>query len=150
MTHPDDQGASPPDTPHDPVAATSDPEDMNRWGREPNDWYDLTTRIRAIQNVDKDGNPAGGQAYSNSHTGIVIEWQDGPLMKDGVRQEPNGAFVEDLIKIVIDRLKFYESTKFACIENRGAIGYLRAALACLDGRTKRRTEEGTEGTHEGS
>lgn len=97
--------------------------------------------------VDSDGRPAGGFAKA---TGIEIRWQDGPLGRDGDRIEPNGAFVETLIAIVVDRLEFYNSGQFRCRENSLAITHLEEALHWLQARTQRREREGVEGTHEGS
>jgi hypothetical protein len=99
--------------------------------------------------TDEQGRPAGGIVTGK---GIRIKWQDGPLGKIGSdeRQEPNGAFVEDVIEAVIQRIEFYQDNGFYCIENYHAIDHLRVALDCLDERTNRRTKEGTEGTHEGN
>lgn len=94
--------------------------------------------------TDENGNPMGGHAAG---CGFAIEWQNGPLMVDGVRREPNGAFVEDIIAAALGRLRFYQSSKFACAENEGAIYRLENALALLDFRTKDREHRGVEGTH---
>lgn len=91
--------------------------------------------------------PAGGVV---SGTGFSVNWQDGPLMMGGVRRDPNGAFVEDLIKVSINRIQFYQDSRFSCRENAIAITKLEEALHRLHDRTERRTEEGVEGTHEGS
>ena len=93
---------------------------------------------------DGDGNPAGGVA---SGTGFAISWQNGPLGSGDNRKPPNGAFVETIIDVVIKRLEFYQSSKFACEENAGALGALDAALKHLQSRTARRVAAGTEGTH---
>lgn len=96
--------------------------------------------------LDKDGKPAGG--WSESHA-ISIEWQNGPLGRGEDRVEPNGAFVETVIAIAVDRLQFYQDNGFACDENAEAIKSLNAALDALNARTARREAEGTEGTHDG-
>ncbi len=103
------------------------------------------TQDYKIENFDDEqGNPAGGIAEA---TGIRVEFQDGPLMRDGVRQEPNGAFVETLLAIVADRIRYYQSKKFACRENAIALTKVEEALHWLDARTKRRTAAGIEGSH---
>lgn len=94
--------------------------------------------------TDDNGNPAGGTTSGN---GFFIEWQNGPLVVDGVRREPNGAFVEDLIAAILGRLEFYNSTKFRCRENSLAITKLEEALHWLDHRTADRERRGVEGTH---
>lgn len=90
------------------------------------------------------GNPAGGQA---SATGISIKWQNGPLMKDGIRIAPTGAFVETLIAIVIDRLIHYQDSKFKSPYNAEAIEHLGKAIDALNRRTSDREKRGVEGTH---
>ena len=94
--------------------------------------------------LDHDGNPAGGYVYG---LGIAVDWQCGPL-RNG---EPNGAFVEELITCVVNRLRFYQhasNEKFACPENSLAIHHLMAARGFLLDRTAKRKEQGVEGTYE--
>lgn len=93
------------------------------------------------------GRPAGGISVA---TGISVEWQNGPLGRDGERAEPNGAFVETVIAIAIDRLEYYNAGQFRCRENSLAITKLEEALHWLNHRTARREQAGVEGTHEGS
>lgn len=97
--------------------------------------------------TDSDGNPAGGSVRG---VGIVIDWQNGPLGRGDGRAEPNGAFVEGVIKAAIQRIEFYNSGKFRCRENSLAITHLEEALHWLNARTTRREEQGVEGTHSGS
>lgn len=94
--------------------------------------------------TDAEGNPTGGQTIG---TGIRINWQDGPLGRGADRKDPNGAFVEGVIAAAIGRLHFYQSSKFACEENRDALYHLDQALAALNARTERRDVAGVEGTH---
>jgi hypothetical protein len=100
-----------------------------------------------VHRLDDDGNPAGG---TTTGVGIEIRWQDGPLGRGLDRKQPNGAFVETLIAVAIDRIKFYEDTGFGCEENRQAIIGLENALTALNLRTARREHQGVEGTHEGT
>lgn len=95
--------------------------------------------------VDADGNPAGGTTFGR---GFAIAWQNGPLVVDGVRREPNGAFVEDIIQAAIGRIEFYQSSKFACQTNADALESLREAVSHLHRRTAMRESQGVEGTHE--
>lgn len=91
--------------------------------------------------TDQNGNPAGGWW---TETGIDIEWQDGPILEAGGR---NGAFVEDVIRAAINRIEYYQGSKFHCVENAVALGHLRAALEVLTERTRAREDRGVEGTH---
>ena len=98
-------------------------------------------------NVDRQGNPTGGHATG---CGMKIEWQNGPLGRDGDRKEPNGAFVETVIAAAKQRVEFYQKAKdgkFACTENAKAIEHLTLALDILDKRTKDREARKVEGTH---
>ena len=99
----------------------------------------------AVNDRDENDNPAGGFAGG---VGFSIEWQNGPLSVDGVRKEPNGAFVETIIAAAKQRIEEYQSTRFACDENERAIMYLGLALNELNARTQRRISAGVEGTHE--
>ena len=94
--------------------------------------------------TDDDGNPSGGMVIS---TGLNIRWQRGPLGRGEDRKRPNGAVVEQVIEAARQRLKFYQASKFICMENAFAIAKLEEALDWLNARTKDREEHGVEGTH---
>jgi hypothetical protein len=100
----------------------------------------IVSRYRA----DADGNPAGGDTAS---TGLSISWQNGPLAINGQRLEPNGCFVETVILVALDRLEYYQKTKFGCRENALAIIKLQEALHWLGHRTAEREARAVEGTH---
>lgn len=93
---------------------------------------------------DSNGAPAGGTTYA---TGLCISWQNGPLAIDGIRKEPNGCFVETVIRAAVDRLEYYQSSRFASDYNARAILHLEAALAECAARTADREKRGVEGTH---
>jgi len=93
---------------------------------------------------DADGNPAGGVVDG---IGLYIRWQDGPLGREPNRSAPNGAFVETVIAAALQRIEYYQTSKFACEENADAIGFLKDALARLNTRTEKREIRGVEGTH---
>ncbi len=95
--------------------------------------------------VDENGNPAGGVSTGK---GIKIKWQNVPLGRGAERIKPNGAFVEDVIAIAIDRIEFYQESKFSCIRNYRAIDNLKSALRKLNKRTADRERREVEGTHE--
>ena len=96
--------------------------------------------------LDDQGNPAGGVSTGR---GFTISWQNGPLGKIGTpeRREPNGAFVEDVIQAVIERIEFYQQSRCACQANEDAVNSLRDAALALDMRTKDREQRIVEGTH---
>jgi hypothetical protein len=101
--------------------------------------------IKAEHWLDENGKPAGGCTFGN---GFAISWQNGPLGRGQERREPNGAFVEDIIVAVYDRLNWYQSGEFACDENHAAMDHLNTALEILDVRTRQREARQVEGTHQ--
>lgn len=101
--------------------------------------------IEQTHYVDREGRPAGGWSTAK---GVSIRWQDGPLAEGGVRREPNGAFVEDVIAVAIGRIEFYQKSEFHCIHNAVALGHLYAAAEALAERTRDRERRGVEGTHQ--
>jgi hypothetical protein len=104
----------------------------------------MKQHYEGVHENDADGNPAGGHSWA---TGIEVNWQNGPLNVDGVRVEPTGAFVETMIAITIDRIEYYQTSKFACSENAIALDHLYAALQILNQRTRSRERRGIEGQH---
>lgn len=78
---------------------------------------------------------------NNSAMNSLIIFQNGPVKEKGV----NGIHEEDLINIIIDRLKCFQTSRFKCKENVTAIQHLELALAALNLRTKKRVERGVEG-----
>ncbi len=107
----------------------------------------MTDGFFAEHENDPNGNPAGGKSWGR---GFEVNWQNGPLAVDGVRHEPNGAFVETIIQVAADRLRYYQTAsggKFACRQNALAITKLEEALHWLNDRTREREMRGVEGTH---
>ena len=104
----------------------------------------MNQKIVGKHENDVNGNPNGGHS---SGLGIAIEWQRGPLGRDGDRVLPNGAFVEGVIAAAIDRIEYYQASKFQCRENALAITKLEEALMWLGYRTSKREAQKVEGTH---
>lgn len=94
--------------------------------------------------------PEDEHATLVGHDVLRIDWQDGPLVDPvtGERREPNGCFVETVIRAAVGRLEHYQAGRFACEENAHALVDLRSALEFLDKRTAAREAQGVEGTHE--
>ena len=106
----------------------------------------MTQNVVGTHFTDEGGNPAGGKTLG---LGIEISWQNGPLGRpeDGTRREANGAFVEGVIAAAIDRLEYYQASKFKCRENALAITKLEEALHWCGHRTAKREAQKVEGTH---
>ena len=99
-----------------------------------------------IQNkLDEHGIPTGGFVRG---IGISISWQEGPLGRDGERKEQTGAYVEDVLTACLDRLKYYQNTRFSCPENVLAVSGLEDAIKWLKKRTEDREKRLVEGTHQ--
>ena len=94
--------------------------------------------------LDENGNPTGGSVEG---IGLKIDWQNGPLGRGDERKEPNGAFTETVIAAVIQRIEFFQQSKFRCRENALAITKLEEALHWLNARTQNREKQKVEGTH---
>lgn len=78
--------------------------------------------FKANNLVDENGNPTGGNVVG---CGFFIEWQNGPVGLVPNPQPPNGAFLEDVIQACIQRLQFFQASKFECDENANAVWHLR-------------------------
>lgn len=71
----------------------------------------------------------------------IIKFQKGPVKDHGV----NGCHQEDLLEIVIDRLKLFQDGPFPCRENALALTKCQEALHWLNSRTADRVKRGVEG-----
>ncbi len=101
----------------------------------------MDQQVISANRTDENGNPTGGTVTGK---GIAISWQDGPMAGQG----QNGAFVEGVINAAIERLEFYQSSKFRCRENALALTKLQEAKHWLNARTADREAKGVEGTHQ--
>ena len=72
-----------------------------------------------------------------------VDFQNGPVKEAGI----NGCHQEDLIAIVIDRLRSFQAGEFACRENALALTKLEEAMHWLNHRTLERQARGVEGLH---
>lgn len=108
--------------------------------------------VKATNVIDGDGNPTGGSVNMRigERNPLRVQWQDGPRgkQKDGTLGPSNGAFVEDVIWAAIQRLEFFQNSKYSHQANADAIHHLDAALGALGSRRTERAERGVEGQHE--
>lgn len=112
----------------------------------------IATPIRTTEYttvVVKDSPGAGGACHNYSvvatqyNTDLLqINFQNGPIQEHGV----NGVQMEDLMAVCIHRLQGFQSGPYACTANQLALDHLKAAIACLNERTKDRKDRGVEGT----
>ncbi len=109
--------------------------------------------LNCHNNFDAQGeNPTGGGVYDAQHAEpkLTIEWQDGPrgTDADGQLMPSNGAFVEDVIYAALQRLQFFQDSKYKTRENAIAITKLEEALMVLNLRRLDRANRSVEGKHE--
>lgn len=73
---------------------------------------------------------------------LVILFQNGPLQEHGA----NGVTTEALLAVCADRLRGFQSGKFATKANACALTHIEEALHWLQQRTIERMRRGVEGT----
>lgn len=136
--------SSSPSDPPDPVVYESGPDSglpmspLPETGRHELRFSNvpLTPGINSVNSIE-DGEVLGGHVTG---VGVDIAWQCGPA--GPCREGVNGAFVEDVIEAVIQRLVAYERTKYAHPANKDAIARLKQAIYSLNSRmAARRTDE---------
>lgn len=75
----------------------------------------------------------------------AVEFQKGPRSD---REARHGALDEDLLEMVRDRLKAFQSGGFACMENEHALTHIEEALMWMNRRKEDRWERGVLGTYQ--
>lgn len=79
--------------------------------------------------ITENKDPVGGYADG---MGFTINWQRGPVkFNDQKEPLPNGAFVYDVVAAALDRLQFFQQTKYKSEDHKKAIKYLGKALTHL-------------------
>lgn len=112
--------------------------------------YNINPNISANNSLDGD-NPSGGsvQLALGDKIALLVNWQDGPRGNvDGELDPPNGAFVEDVLWAALQRLEFFNQSRYRCRENSIAISNIEKALFILKDRQLSRSDRGVEGKHE--
>ncbi len=112
-----------------------------------------TRKYTEVQVLDEKGQGNANHIYrvvsaqpKEGYLGTLgdVQFQNGPIKEAGV----NGVMNEDLIAIVIDRMRGFQSGDYACRDNALALTKLEEALMWLRNRTNEREARGVEGTHE--
>lgn len=118
--------------------------------------YNINSDLRAGNSFSGE-NPTGGQVMlhvtkkgDSEYPALIVNWQDGPrgTVEDGTLEEPNGAFVEDVLWAALQRLEFFQNSKYSCRENAIAITKIEEALFIMKDRQLSRSARGVEGKHE--
>jgi len=88
-----------------------------------------------------DGSPA---AVRDAAGYINIRFQCGPVKEVGV----NGTSIENVLELLIERLRGFQKGPFSCRENAVAITKMEEAAMWLEKRTQARVKAGVEGTNQ--
>lgn len=109
--------------------------------------YNINPSATAVNRTDVNGNPSGGSVASE---GLDISWQDGPRGQEGTDEllPPNGAFIEDVLWAALQRLEFFQDSKYRDRGNALAITHIEGALQALKDRQLERSARNVEGKHE--
>lgn len=119
--------------------------------------YNVNPLIEATNKLDHEGNPTGGDVYLKvtkdgdaEFPALVVNWQDGPRGQGEGKPlaEPNGAFVEDVLWAALQRLEFFNQSKYRDRANSLAITHIEQALQALKDRQLERSHRNVEGKHE--
>lgn len=73
-----------------------------------------------------------------------LRFQNGPLKEN----KADGCQIEDILSILIDRMKYFQCGNFACRENEVTLKYLELAMQQLNLRTANREARNVEGTQQ--
>ena len=109
-----------------------------------------------LNTVFRNGEPGPGGAYHHyivyhgldperDETRTDIKFQKGPRNEDG---SIGGVLDVDLLEIVRDRLKCFQSGEFATRENACALTHIEEALMWMNKRKEDRAERGVLGTYQ--
>lgn len=100
------------------------------------------------------GEPGSGSApvqYTITLEGVgvparaphILNFQNGPIKSP---EDFNGLTNEALLAVLIDRMRGFQGSQFACRENAIALTHMEDALMWLQKRTRDRLARGVEGT----
>ncbi len=109
--------------------------------------YNINPSLTAHNSKDENDNPTGGVVVG---VGLNVKWQDGPRGQEGTDEllPPNGAFVEDVLWAALQRLEFFNESKYRDRANSMAITHIEQALQALKDRQLERSHRKVEGKHE--
>lgn len=93
-----------------------------------------------------DGSTPNDYCITEAHAEIQdlfgrIQFQNGPIKETGV----NGCQIDDVLQIIVNRMRYFQCGDYACRENEVALKYLELAAQQLKQRTENRTIRGVKG-----
>lgn len=109
-------------------------------------------KLNKVYAVDEKGNGGANHKYViisdssiKNYTETVIQFQDGPRKDDN---STHGILDTDLLEIVRDRLKGFQSGPYSTRENACALTHIEEALMWMNRRVEDRIERNVLGTYE--
>lgn len=119
--------------------------------------YNINENLVAENALDENDNPTGGcvvlhvdKRGDKEFPALIVNWQDGPRGQGEGQPlaDPNGAFVEDVLWAALQRLEFFNESKYRDRANSLAITHIEQALQALKDRQLERSHRNVEGKHE--
>lgn len=111
-------------------------------------------KLNSVFAMDEKGNGGANHTYAIHKVGEYPEIENEPLaiiqFQNGARKSDNsihGVLDCDLLEIVRDRLKGFQSGEFATRENACALTHIEEALMWMNRRVEDRIERGVLGTN---
>ena len=106
-------------------------------------------KLNSVYAIDNPGNGGANHLYNivgadGNDMCLTIQFQNGP------RKDPNsahGVLDTDLLEIVRDRLKAFQSGPYSCRENACALTHIEEALMWMNRRVEDRIERNVLGTY---
>ena len=108
-------------------------------------------KLNKVFAVDEPGNGGANHVYDIACCGIGYPDAQRIVFQNGARKEENsthGVLDTDLLEIVRDRLKGFQSGEFATRENSIALTYIEEALMWMNRRVEDRIERNVLGRNE--
>lgn len=111
-------------------------------------------KLNDVYAMNERGNGGANHTYAVHKCGNNAVFETEPLaviqFQDGARKIPDstpGVLDTDLLEIVRDRLKGFQSGEFACRENACALTHIEEALMWMNRRVEDRIERDVLGTN---
>jgi hypothetical protein len=104
----------------------------------------LNEELRNLNDEKQTAMDGSSATISDAAGFIHVKFQLGPVKEKGV----NGTSIENVIDLLIRRLNGFQAGPFSCPSNALAIAKLHEAIEALESRTKKRVEQGVEGTNQ--
>jgi len=103
----------------------------------------MNDALRNLNVKDQEAMDGSASTVRDAAGFINIKFQCGPIKEHGV----NGTSIENVLDLLVKRLEGFQNGPFKCRENALAITKLEEAIQWLEHRTRKRVQQGVEGTN---